>query len=841
MDRFDLRNWPGFVEAGGNPSRPAIVDQIVIDSRRISSHSALFVPLRGEHLDGHQFIGHAAQSGARYILTNKDWQPQSLPEDVQLLRVENTLKAFQEIAHAYRMQLPGKIIAIAGSFGKTMVKDLLHAFLNSTYKVAASPESFNSQIGVALSLLTVTKSHQFALIEAGISQREEMDRLRTLIAPNHVVLTHVGKKHLATLGNMETIAAEMMKIAFSVPEKEWALFPENPLIQTHLQGFQGDSHFWNQNSQHLPHAVAMPSEQEDQLNYHINFPDGTTYAGKTSFGFYYFLDLINITIKAAWLVGVSSEAIRNTLSSYVAEPMRTEIWRSPTGITFINDTYCSDPQSVHRSLRYFEQSQTGRKVFVFGGMRGRLQDSNADYRHVGQMVQRAKVDLLLLVGEHPYDPLISEIQKHPKRPQIISCKDHQVAIDKMRNWGICLEDVVLIKGEKKVPLDTFTEAFNDSICTNQCLINLAAIESNIATVRRKLAPNTRIMVMVKALAYGTNDIRMARFLSSCGIDVLGVSYVDEGVALKRAGVTQAIFVINAAVYEAAKVVKWGLEVGVSEKNLIATLANEASKQNKRIKVHLHVDTGMSRFGCRPEESQELANFILSFPMLELEGIMTHFACADDPTQDTFTIMQAQSFENVIQELKKAGISIPWCHAANSSGVMRFDFPQFNMVRIGLAVYGLYPSEATKNTLNLRLALSLISRLVGINTCRSGETISYGRSYTVRRNEQRIGVLPIGYFDGLHRNYSGRGSVVIRGKKAPMVGKICMDFMMVDITDISNASIGDSVLIFGEDEHGQYLSPEELAQSGDSIIYELITCLGPRIQRIFIHEEAHQKR
>lgn len=227
------------------------------------------------------------------------------------------------------------------------------------------------------------------------------------------------------------------------------------------------------------------------------------------------------------------------------------------------------------------------------------------------------------------------------------------------------------------------------------------------------------------------------------------------------------------------------------------------------------------------------------PSLILEGAMTHFACSDNPDDDAFTFQQSHKFDEVIALLKSHGINPKWVHAANSSAVMRFDFPQYNMVRIGLAVYGLYCSEAVKKAMDLRLALTLVSRVVGLNVCKVGDTISYGRSYKVEKEEQKIAVLPIGYFDGLHRNYSGKGYVIIRGQKAPMVGKICMDFMMVDVTDIANVSIGDSVLIFGEDEYGQYLPPENLALQGDSIVHELITCLGPRIQRIFVHEESNQ--
>jgi alanine racemase/UDP-N-acetylmuramoyl-tripeptide--D-alanyl-D-alanine ligase len=292
-------------------------------------------------------------------------------------------------------------------------------------------------------------------------------------------------------------------------------------------------------------------------------------------------------------------------------------------------------------------------------------------------------------------------------------------------------------------------------------------------------------------------------------------------------------------YEIEIVVKWDLEIAVSDQLQIETAAAEALLQKKKVKVHLHVDTGMGRFGCRPEEALSLAKAIQQHPSLIFEGIMTHFSCADDPTQDAFTISQTERFDLVIAELNDHGITPLWHHAANSSGCIRFNFKQYNMVRIGLAVYGLHSSEASQQAMELRLAHSLISRIVGINHCMKGDSISYGRRYCVERDHQKVAILPIGYFDGLHRNYSGKGVVIIRGRKAPMIGNICMDFMMIDVSDIPNAATGDPVLIFGEDEYGHFLSPEELANSGDSIVHELVTCLGPRIQRLFVYEEAHR--
>lgn len=839
MDAFDLRQWDGFALAGGSVTEPAIINQIAIDSRRIDSSQALFVALKGEKEDGHHYIEQAARAGAKFALISQQWlSPFTLPE-ITLLRVPNPLKAFQSIAKAYRLNLPTKIIGITGSFGKTMVKDLLFTLLEKKIRTAASPESFNSQIGVTLSLLTFQQQHEIGIIEAAISHRHEMDALINMIQPNYTILTPIGKKHLATLQDLSTLTEETMKLIKSTSSQGWSLLPHDIQVEKHLSQMNCTFYFWNESNSQLPYAIPQVSAPLSQ--YVVNFPDSVTFQGQIKTGHAYFLNLLNMAIKAAWLLGISSSDIISVLQEYQPEPTRTEIWKSPIGTIFINDTYCSDPQSIDHALAHFDYAlNDNRKIFVFGGMKGQLLSPQTDYKRIGKALAKSNVRQLLLVGHKSFKPLIEEVQRSSAETEILAFEDYESTFSYLRSH-VKGQELILFKGENKLALDKLTETFNDSLANNQCIINLAAIQTNLSLIRNRLFEGTRIMVMVKALAYGTDDIRMSKFLTKNGVDILGVSYVDEGVALKRAGVHQSIFSINAAPYEVAKVVKWDLEVGVSNQTLIQALAQEAAFHQKIIKVHLHINTGMGRFGCRPEEACDLAQLIQSFPSLELEGVMTHFACAEDPKEDAFTMQQAALFDQTIEELEKIGIRPKWKHAANSSGALRFKMPQYNMVRLGLAVYGLYGSEEARNTLDLRLAISLISRIVGVNICKQGESISYGRKYLVKRDIQKIAVLPIGYFDGLHRHYSGKAHVMIRGEKAPMVGNICMDNMMVDITDIPHVEIGDKVLIFGEDEYGYYLSPEELAMSGDSIVHELMTCLGPRISRIFVYEEGKQVR
>lgn len=840
MDPFDLRQWPGFKEAGGCLTQSAYIDQVTIDSRRIDSHQALFVALKGSRRDGHQYLVDAARAGAKYALISSEWHSSEPLSPLILLKVPNPLKALQEIAKSYRMQLPVKIIGIAGSFGKTLVKDLLALLLNQHYRVIASPESFNSQIGVPLSVLMIRKDHDIAIIEAAMSQKNEMQTLANLIQPDYTILTPIGKKHLATLQDLTTVAQEAMQLILATHPQGWALLPRDPLIESDKLPFL--AYFWNDIYHHLPHATPLSQERILPAPYQVYFPDQASCQGQMRIGYTYFLNLLNMAIKAAWLLRIPSQHIKDILSNYQIESTRTEIWKIPLGTTFINDPYCADLQSIHQALEHMNQISThhSRKIFIFSGLRAHSTHLESDYRHIAKVLQKANLQRLMLVGQKPFTPLIEEMHRSSQGTVIQSYARHSEALHALRS-ELQPQDYVLIKGEKKIPLEELIEVFNESLNHNQCFINLAAIRANLLTLQKKLPLATRFMVMIKAFAYGTDAVHMAKFLITCGIDLLGVSYVDEAVALRRAGIQHSLFSIHAALYEVGKVINWDVEVGASDLSFLEKLAQEAEKQCKQAKVHLHIDTGMGRLGCRPEEALQLATFIKACPHLILEGIMTHFACAENPAEDAFTGLQIERFDQTIDQLKQAGIEPKWLHAANSSGAIRFHLPQYNMVRIGLAAYGLYASEAVRQAIDLRLALSLTSRIVGVNLCKRGESISYGRSYIVEREQQRIAVLPIGYFDGLHRQYSGRTHVMIRGQKAPMVGKICMDYMMVDVTEIPTVTIGDTALIFGEDEFGQYLSPEDLAECGNSIIHELMTCLGPRIQRIFIYEEGEQIR
>ncbi len=815
MDDFNLHLWPRFAQ---NHTEDCFIDQVAIDSRRIASPKSLFIALKGERTDGHRYVQQALESGAKYAIVSREF-PESTFESL-LIRVDSPLQALQEIAGIYRSHCSAKVVAITGSYGKTLLKDLLQAFCSALYKTSASPESFNSQIGVALSLLNISRTDQLALIEAGISQPGEMERLAKMIQPDCAIITTIGEAHIATMGNLDTIRNEKIKILHA--GLKWSLSPS-----TVCSNFERNF-AWDKDNSNLPSIQVQEDYSLSASRYVVHFPDGNQFLGEIPLGHPYFIALLAMAVKAAWLLDIPAAIIKQVLQEYQIEPMRTEVWKSPQKTLFINHSYCSDLLSLESSLTHMTSIARGRKLLIFDGLK-QTGDKYATSKQIGRVLAGGSLNCLFSYGTGQNEPY----EEYLPTTTIIRTATFSEALQQLQH-AMQPGDTVLIKGSKKQPFELLLQTFNDSACQNQCLVNLANIKENLSRLCIQ-SPNTRFMPMIKASAYGTDDARLANFLVHNGIDIQGVSYVEEAVALRRSGVQQAIFTLNGAPYEASIIVKFDLEVAVSHSEMINRLQIEAAKAQKLIKVHLHLDTGMSRFGCRPDDCLPLAQLIAASPNLQFEGIMTHFACADIPEEDSFTLEQIRKFDEAIALLAQYGLYPKWRHAANTSALTRFSLPQYNMARIGLALYGLYPSEAVKQALKLKPALTLTSRIVGINVCKKGDSISYGRSYKVAKDEEKIAIIPIGYFDGLHRNYSGKGTVLVNNCLAPMVGRICMDFSMIDVTGIPNVQIGDQVLLFGEADNGTYLAPEALAENGGSIIHELITCLGPRIERVFINE------
>jgi len=399
MPLFDLRIWKQFRSSGGNRSEDSIIDEIAIDSRTVSSNRSLFVALPGKLFDGHHFLEEAAANGAHYALVKKGFSPSKKISKLTLLCVDDPLTAFQELAALYRQQQQAKVIAITGSYGKTVLKDLLFALLKSSFSIAASPESFNSQLGVPLALFTIQDDNDFALIEAGISHVGEMERLAQIISPDYAILTNIENAHYPTLPSLEITAREKATILTRVPPENWVLLPQSDYLSPFMATIPAKHLLWSAQSSDLPQVHCHPFHPQSPMEYSMSFPDGAIFHHTITKGLHYFSDLLNMTLKAAWLLGCKSEACMETLREYNFEPVHMEMWKAPNGATIINEKYCSHFLSIQKSLKFLSKAGRGhRRFFIFGGLRTQ-KNLHETYRQIGKTLAKARLDSLSLVGD----------------------------------------------------------------------------------------------------------------------------------------------------------------------------------------------------------------------------------------------------------------------------------------------------------------------------------------------------------------------------------------------------------------------------------------------------------
>lgn len=817
MKRFDLRAWPGFGRAGGPTDRHAWVQQVTTHSNAVSPQS-LFVALKGSRTDGHQFVPEAIARGASWLLVRSDYSL-VVPDHVVLLKVDDPLVALQEIATTYRASCVAKVVAITGSFGKTLTKDLLAKLLKPQFRVMRSPESFNSQLGVALSLLEIGQEDEIAIIEAGISRRGEMDRLATMIAPDHALLTTIGPAHLESIGGLEEIKKEKEGLLKAVPARGWVMGPSDCCCSCAAPYFPSE-----RSNDGLPEVMRLAVSSFD---YRLKFPDGATFDVKLTRGFPHLTTLLNQAVRAAFLLGARPDVIATSLQEYCPEPMRTEVWTSPLGVTFINDCYCADPLSVQRSLRMLKHSEHHKHLFVFGGLSS---PRIGAYQAVYQSLQQChSLDEVLLVED-----AVREIPAVQEERRLVRYDSRSAALRRLRTLQRPGQ-TILIKGPSRQHLDSLRDELAEGIGETRLEVHMDAIRHNLMALRQSLSKETVFIPMVKADGYGIGAVALARFLLSCGIGMLGVAHVSEAIQLRLAGISSALFVFAANPHEVPQIVQWDLEVGVGDLEMVQRLHSEASANGRTVRVHLHVDTGMTRFGCRPQEAHSLVHAIRHSSPLVLNGCFSHLASAQDPRKDRETRKQIVQFTDLLRDLERTSGRVALKHIANSAGTLRFDIPDCNAVRIGLALFGLPTFPDSRLTVPLRPSLTLTSRLMAIHTCHRGDRVSYGGAFRIQRDGARVGVLPIGYFDGLRRSFSGKGSVIVRGQSVPIIGDICMDFCMVDLSEVPDARVNDSVLLFGQEESGVIQEASAFAAMGSLSTYELISGLGPRVQRLYVYD------
>jgi alanine racemase len=806
------------------------IDRVCTDSRG-ASPGALFVALKGQQTDGHHFLADAFRNGASAALIAHDRLASTvLDPSWPVIVAADPLLGLQALARWHRREYFQRVLAITGSNGKTIVKDALKLLLAGR-QVLASPGSYNSQLGLPLAVLSAEKPEPLVILEVGISAPGEMAVLEEIARPDYGILTNIGLAHVAAFGNREGIAREKMKLFERIPDNGWLLLPSGePTLDAPAKNIKCTIHRIGDKNQLLCLTPISLSVDGQVLEISIASQETRNVTVKTRSP--EIISDLHYAAYAAHLLGVPLEEIAAALDNYAPTSTRMELWSSPQGIRIINDGYSSDPISVHAALRSatLGASRSGRKIFAFAGMRELGSNSAREHAQVGAQAAEAGFSHLFLVGNGELATTAEGYKRVRPEGSVLQVK----SADELKDRLLPLlrpGDTVLFKGPRNAGMVKAVRDLSGAIAQRCLWVNLAAIEGNIARFRRHCGGAVHIVAMLKAMAYGTELAQLGSWMSQLGIHHVGVSSANEGVAVRKTGADQDILVFLSEREDVDNLLTYRLTPVIYSAELVDAFAAALQGSGRMLDVHLKVDTGMHRLGVPPATAVELAQRVRSSGVMRLTGVCTHFAAAEDPESDDFTRQQIAAFDQVIAALQTDGFENLQIHAANTAGAIRFPEAHYNMVRIGLGLYGIYPSEAARKIIDMELAVGVTSRITSIQEFAPGDTLGYNRTFTAKRRT-KVGIVPFGYDDGLPWQLSGAGQVLVEGRTAPIVGRISMDQMQIDLTDIPDASIGAEILLYGT-HNGHTLRPEQVSQMAGTISYELLTRLGERVHRIYV--------
>ncbi len=802
---------------------------VVIDSRGTLPARSLFVAIHGVRFDGHLFVEQAFERGAMGAVVRRNFldtfDKSKIPASAVIIEVDDTLQALQRIAGGFRSEFEGIVVGITGSNGKTIVKDMLGSILGQKFTVYRSPGSYNSQVGVPLALLGMRAQHEIALIEVGISQVGEMARLAEIVRPDVGILTNIGLAHAAGLSDLETTAREKLILFEGLGSEDVFVCPKG---EFEYSG-PGNKVSFGDGADYEVFDVRLNVPGYD---FRVRMPAGDVHEFKLRVPGEHNLHNAVAAIAMAAELGCGVDEIRQGLSAFELSEMRLEMHTTLAGVTLINDAYNSDPVSARAALGVLKQFSSGqRTIAILGDMLDLGARAEAAHTEFGGFVARAGVDLLVCLGD--FARLIGEGAKVAgmDAEQVRAFDDfdvlHEFLESELRGG-----DVVLFKASRNIGLERAAQRLLESVAPTRLLIDLDAINDNFHAIRHRIGPKTGVMAVVKSFAYGNDATRVAQTLIQQGVDALAVAYPDEAIPLRKKGVAQPILVTNVLAAEADKIAKYDLTALVYSLPVARALERAAARANKVVPVHLEVDTGMNRVGLLPDEVAAFAKELLTMPHLIIEGMMTHFAAADDATEDDFSRRQIALFEKSLAAVRELGIELRVVHAANTSAAWRFPQARYDLVRVGLGLYGLHPGAAVeKSASGTRQALRMVTRIIHLHDVGAGETVGYGRTYKVEK-PTRLATIAVGYNDGFPRFMSNGGEVLIGGTRCPIAGNVCMDVAMVDVSALAEVAVGDEVVLFGTQDN-QAISIEEWAERGRTISYEILCNISPRVRRIFI--------
>lgn len=803
------------------------IHHLLLDSRKISSpSSSLFFALDGDRHNGHNFIGELIQTGVcNFIVSKKEVIEKN--SSANFILVENTLHALQNVAAFHRKQFKLPVIGITGSNGKTIIKEWLYQLLREDYHIVRSPKSYNSQTGVPLSVWELSGEHTLGIFEAGISMPGEMERLEKIIAPAIGIFTTIGSAHDEHFNSLTEKIKEKLRLFLNCNALVFCKDYTGIAEQINAAEFS-DTTFkaftWSRKTKADLQIARVTKENNESaiqgiynnafLTIKIPFTDDASIENA-------------IHCWALMLhLNFDSELIAQRMEMLSPVAMRLEMKDGINNCSIINDSYNSDLGSLNIALDFLmQQRHRQNRTLILSDILQSGKNEESLYREVAALVKQKNITRLIGIGNS-----ISR-QAELFDTEKIFYPDTETFL-KNFNPSVFHNEIILLKGARLFGFERISKMLQHKAHETVLEINLNAVIHNLNFYRSRLQPETKIMAMVKAFAYGSGSFELANILQFHRVHYLAVAYADEGVALRKAGITLPIMVMSPEEQSFEQMIKYYLEPELYSFKMMSRFSeavrrNLSSLSDGVFPVHIKVDTGMHRLGFGPDDINELIVRLSNSRHLKVESIFSHLAASDESAHDAFTKKQFAIFSSCSASLKKHLPHPVLLHVLNSAGIIRFPEAQMDMVRIGIGLHGIAPTPSEQR--QLQTVATLKSTISQIKTVRAGETVGYSRKALVQQDKQ-IAIVAIGYADGINRNMgNGNCKMLVNGKFASTIGNICMDMCMLDITDLA-AEEGDEVIVFGND-----YPITQLANDLKTIPYEILTGISQRVKRIYFHE------
>lgn len=810
------------------------IEHLLLDSRKLNfPETSLFIPIVSTRRNAHQYMEEMYRKGVSNFLVSDDVNLAQYPK-ANIIHVKDTMQALHTLVAHHRQQFHIPVIGITGSNGKTTVKEWLYQLLEKDYNIVRSPKSYNSQIGVPLSVWQMKPENELAIFEAGISQPGEMVNLEKIIRPNIGIFTNVGEAHDEGFLNVRQKVNE--KLVLFMKSELLIYCKDYPILNECVSSFHNtvgkrdkeDSLQLLSWSRKMEADLRIISVDKNQNHTRID----ALYKNEPQFIRIPFIDEGSIENAIhCWALmlhlGKEPEVIRQRMESLANIAMRLELKQGINNCSLINDSYNSDLGSLSIALDFLQQQQQHpTRTLILSDI---LQSGKSDaslYEEVARLLQKRGINKLIGIGKNINHQKKTFQLVENLRSQFYNSTDEFIRDFNPQEFQ---SETILIKGARIFEFERIGKRLEQKAHQTILEINLSAIEHNVKQFQSYLKPDTKMMAMVKAFSYGSGSFEIANLLQFLGVDYLTVAYADEGVDLRRGGITMPIMVMNPEPSTFDAILQCDLEPEIYSMHVLQQFLEEVRVSGKKeFPVHIKLDTGMHRLGFEQKDIAALAEVLTNTDLVKVKSIFSHLAGSEDPKLDALTRKQGKLFGEMSHELQRALGYAVIRHIVNSAGIYRHPELQLDMVRLGIGMYGVDSSHEIKDL--LRNVSTLKTTVAQVKHLKAGETVGYGATWKAKASAA-IATVRIGYADGYPRALShGKGKMLIHGKLAPVAGIIAMDMLMLDITNIPNVEEGDEVIVFGE-----ALPVDDVAQWAGTIPYEILTGISQRVKRVYFQE------